>query len=140
MDVLELTDGGQPPERIAERAAAFFAAAERSLELAFYDIRLPGPVGDTVADALRAAVERGVEVRLLHNVDSGRPAAIHPPPETRPDILGELPIEMRAVPGVPDLMHHKYVVRDRSAVWTGSANWTLDSWTRQENVLFSVDS
>jgi phosphatidylserine/phosphatidylglycerophosphate/cardiolipin synthase-like enzyme len=24
-------------------------------------------------------------------------------------------------------------------VWTGSTNWTLDSWTRQENVLCTVD-
>jgi phosphatidylserine/phosphatidylglycerophosphate/cardiolipin synthase-like enzyme len=24
-------------------------------------------------------------------------------------------------------------------VWTGSANWTLDSWTRQENVLATLD-
>jgi phosphatidylserine/phosphatidylglycerophosphate/cardiolipin synthase-like enzyme len=37
-------------------------------------------------------------------------------------------------------MHHKYVVRDLSAVWTGSTNWTLDSWTREENVLVTVDS
>jgi phosphatidylserine/phosphatidylglycerophosphate/cardiolipin synthase-like enzyme len=25
-------------------------------------------------------------------------------------------------------------------VWTGSTNWTLDSWTREENVLVTVDS
>jgi len=37
-------------------------------------------------------------------------------------------------------MHHKYVVRDGAAVWTGSANWTVDSWTRQENVLVDVAS
>ena len=37
-------------------------------------------------------------------------------------------------------MHHKYAVRDGEAVWTGSANWTTDSWTRQENVLLSVES
>ena len=36
-------------------------------------------------------------------------------------------------------MHHKYVVRDREAVWTGSANWTIDSWSRQENVLAIVE-
>jgi phosphatidylserine/phosphatidylglycerophosphate/cardiolipin synthase-like enzyme len=36
-------------------------------------------------------------------------------------------------------MHHKYVVRDGEAVWTGSANWTIDSWTRQENVLAIVE-
>ena len=32
-------------------------------------------------------------------------------------------------------MHHKYVVRDGEAVWTGSTNWTTDSWTLQENMV-----
>ena len=49
-------------------------------------------------------------------------------------------MEDRAVPGIPDLMHHKYVVRDGEAVWTGSANWTVDSWTRQENVCLAIES
>jgi hypothetical protein len=31
-------------------------------------------------------------------------------------------------------------VRDLTAVWTGSTNWTLDSWTREENVLVTVES
>ena len=37
-------------------------------------------------------------------------------------------------------MHHKYVVRDAASVWTGSTNWTGDSWTREENVIVTVDS
>jgi phosphatidylserine/phosphatidylglycerophosphate/cardiolipin synthase-like enzyme len=37
-------------------------------------------------------------------------------------------------------MHHKFAVRDREAVWTGSTNWTDDSWTRQENVIATVQS
>jgi phosphatidylserine/phosphatidylglycerophosphate/cardiolipin synthase-like enzyme len=37
-------------------------------------------------------------------------------------------------------MHHKYVVRDGNAVWTGSTNWTDDSWTRQENVIVRIGS
>ena len=37
-------------------------------------------------------------------------------------------------------MHHKYVVRDRDAVWAGSTNWTDDSWTREENVIVIVPS
>jgi phosphatidylserine/phosphatidylglycerophosphate/cardiolipin synthase-like enzyme len=37
-------------------------------------------------------------------------------------------------------MHHKYVIRDGSSVWTGSTNWTADSWTREENVVVTVDS
>jgi phosphatidylserine/phosphatidylglycerophosphate/cardiolipin synthase-like enzyme len=37
-------------------------------------------------------------------------------------------------------MHHKYVVRDGEVVWTGSTNWTSDSWTREENVILVVES
>jgi phosphatidylserine/phosphatidylglycerophosphate/cardiolipin synthase-like enzyme len=37
-------------------------------------------------------------------------------------------------------MHHKYVVRDGEDVWTGSTNWTDDSWSREENVIAVVHS
>ena len=37
-------------------------------------------------------------------------------------------------------MHHKYVIRDRAAVWTGSTNWTDDAWSRQENALIVIPS
>jgi phosphatidylserine/phosphatidylglycerophosphate/cardiolipin synthase-like enzyme len=32
------------------------------------------------------------------------------------------------------------VVRDGGALWTGSTNWTSDSWTREENVILVVES
>ena len=140
MEVHELTDGGQTAEQVAGWIADFLRPARRSLELALYDLRLPGAVGDELADELRAAAGRGVEIRLLYNIDSARPPAIQPPPSTRPELLAELPIDARPVPGIPDLMHHKYVVRDGAAVLSGSTNWTIDSWTRQENVLVSIDS
>src|SRR5262249_13598133 len=63
-----------------------------------------------------------------------------PPPRTDPSLLDGLGIPAVGLPGVPDLMHHKYVVRDRADVWTGSTNWTDDSWSREENVLCSVAS
>jgi phosphatidylserine/phosphatidylglycerophosphate/cardiolipin synthase-like enzyme len=140
VEVYELTDGGQTAEQVAAHVVEFMAPARRSLELALYDLRLPGAPGDAVAGALRQASARGARVRLIYNVDTARPPAIEPPPATRPDLLELLPIESRPVPGVPDLMHHKYVIRDGEAVWTGSANWTTDSWTRQENVLLSIPS
>jgi phosphatidylserine/phosphatidylglycerophosphate/cardiolipin synthase-like enzyme len=140
IEILTLTDGGQQADEIARRAAAFLHPAKSTLELALYDVRLPDPTGSIVADELRAASERHVITRLVYNVDSGRPSELHPPPQTRPDILAELPIEARPVPGIPDLMHHKYAIRDSEAVWTGSANWTVDSWSRQENVLAIVES
>jgi phosphatidylserine/phosphatidylglycerophosphate/cardiolipin synthase-like enzyme len=140
IEVLTLTDGGQSAEDVARRVASFLHPAKSTLELALYDVRLPDPTGSIVADELRAASSRGVVTRLLYNVDSGRPSEIHPPPRTRPEILAELPIEARPVPGVPDLMHHKYAIRDGEAVWAGSANWTIDSWTRQENVLAIIEN
>jgi phosphatidylserine/phosphatidylglycerophosphate/cardiolipin synthase-like enzyme len=139
IDVITLTDGGQSADQIARRLADYLRPGKYTLELALYDVRLPDPTGSIVAEQLRQAEARGVSVRLLYNVDSGRPSELHPPPRTRPEILSELPIDARPVPGVPDLMHHKYAIRDDQAVWTGSANWTVDSWTRQENVLAIVE-
>jgi phosphatidylserine/phosphatidylglycerophosphate/cardiolipin synthase-like enzyme len=140
IETFTLTEGGQSAEDVAGSVVEFLRPAQRTLELALYDVRLPDPVGSAIADELRAAHDRGVEVRLVYNFESERPPAIHPPPRTRPEILDELPIATRAVPGIPDLMHHKYVVRDSSAVWTGSANWTVDSWTRQENAIAIVQN
>src|SRR3954451_2592382 len=140
MDATTLTDGGQRAEYVAERLIAFVAAARRSLDLALYDVRLPGAVGDAVADAIRAAAARGVQVRIAFNEAHPGRAEDSPPPRTQPTILETLGVPLRAIPGEPDLMHHKYVVRDAGAVWTGSTNWALDSWTREENVLVSVES
>ena len=79
-------------------------------------------------------------MRLLYNVAHPGPIPVPPPPETAPEAIEALPIATRGIAGVPDLMHHKFVVRDGDAVWTGSTNWTDDSWSRQENVIVTVDS
>jgi phosphatidylserine/phosphatidylglycerophosphate/cardiolipin synthase-like enzyme len=135
-----LTDGGQPAEDTARALAAFLAAAERTLEIAIYDVHLPPPLDDIVHGALADAAGRGVAVRLAYNVDHAKRAPVPPPPQTRPEVVEALPVATAAIPGVPDLMHHKYVVRDGASVWTGSTNWTADSWTREENVIVTVDS
>jgi phosphatidylserine/phosphatidylglycerophosphate/cardiolipin synthase-like enzyme len=135
IDVRTLSPGAQSALDVAGQAADFFGQAGRSLDLALYDVRLPGEPGDVVAGALREAAGRGVAVRLLYNIDYERPIAVPPPPRTKPELLEALPVPTRGVPGIPDLMHHKYVVRDGESVWTGSTNWTEDSWTLQENVI-----
>ena len=138
LELHELTDGGQQAEDIARRIVDFVEAARSSLEFALYDVRLPGEIGDNVADAIRAAQSRGVKVRLVYNEDHRNPIPVPPPPSTEPEVLETLGVPMKPVPGYRDLMHHKYVVRDRHDVWTGSMNWTIDSWTRQENVIALV--
>jgi phosphatidylserine/phosphatidylglycerophosphate/cardiolipin synthase-like enzyme len=121
--------------------ADFVAPARETLELALYDLRLHDDTADIVRDALVGAHERGVHVRLVYNLDEEveRPP-VPPPPKTEPALVESLPFETAAVPGWPDLMHHKYVVRDRDAVWSGSTNWTDDSWSREENVIVVVES
>jgi phosphatidylserine/phosphatidylglycerophosphate/cardiolipin synthase-like enzyme len=101
-------------------------------------VRFETDSGALVLAALLAAHQRGVRIRLLYNVDHPGPIAVPPPPEMLPVALEALPIETQPVPGIPDLMHHKFVVRDERDLWTGSTNWTDDSWSRQENVIVRV--
>jgi phosphatidylserine/phosphatidylglycerophosphate/cardiolipin synthase-like enzyme len=141
VDVRTLTDGGQPADDTANALAAFVGAAEKTLEVAIYDINLPDPTGAIVRNAFTAAHERGVAVRLAYNADYRvEKPLVPPPPTTVPAFIEAFPFATQAIPGIPDLMHHKYVVRDGAAVWTGSTNWTIDSWTREENILITVES
>jgi phosphatidylserine/phosphatidylglycerophosphate/cardiolipin synthase-like enzyme len=135
-----LTDGGQRPADVARGIAGFLSQARESLDLALYDVRFETDAGALVLAALLGASQRGVAVRLLYNVAHPGPIPVPPPPETAPDAIEALPVATRGIAGIPDLMHHKFVVRDGTAVWTGSANWTDDSWSRQENVIVTVGS
>jgi phosphatidylserine/phosphatidylglycerophosphate/cardiolipin synthase-like enzyme len=141
-----LSDGGQTAAEVAGWLVRFVEPAQHSLDLALYDLRLSAPVAAVVGDAFRAAAARGVAVRVIYNVDHpalhadvARPP-IPPPPAADPGLADDLGGPARPVPGVPDLMHHKYVVRDGAAVWTGSTNWTDDSWQREENIVVTVES
>ena len=80
-----------------------------------------------------------MRVRIAYNADHDE-RIFPPPPRTAPELLEAQPYATKGVPGIPDLMHHKYVVRDGDAVWTGSTNWTTDSWTLQENLIVTTSS
>lgn len=108
--------------------------------MAIYDLAPSGPAADTLLSAFRAASDRGVRSRLIFNEEPPRRSKPLPPPGFVDwEWLKALGVPFQPIPGEPDLMHHKYVVRDagtpQAAVWTGSANWTSDSWTREENVI-----
>jgi len=140
IEIRTLTDGGQQPTEIAAAVAAFVDGAERSLELAQYDFNLGAETAAIVGDAIRRAAARGVRVRFVYNVSHANPIPVPPPPEPDVQLIATLPVEEQAIAGIPDLMHHKFVIRDGSSVWTGSVNWTDDSFSRQENVLAIVHS
>ena len=140
VEVRTLTDGGQPADDTAHALAEFIAAAKSTLEIAVYDLHLPPDLVAIVGGELVAAQKRGVAVRLAYNLDHAKDVPVPAPPSTDPDAIEAQPYPTAAIPGVPDLMHNKYVVRDAASVWTGSTNWTADSWTREENVIVTVDS
>ena len=137
---LFLSDGRQREEDVASLIAGFIAPAQSTLEIAIYDLRLAGPPAEIVCKAIQDAHARGVQVRLVINQDHPAKEPDPPPPAVDWDLLHRLGVPFRPISGVPDLMHHKYVVRDGGAVLSGSANWTNDSWSREENVIFTTAS
>ena len=50
--------------------------AERTLDIAIYDVNLNDDTEAIVLGTLRAAAERGVRVRLLYNLDRRPPGAV----------------------------------------------------------------
>jgi phosphatidylserine/phosphatidylglycerophosphate/cardiolipin synthase-like enzyme len=140
IEVRTLTDGGQRADEVARGLAEFLGQARRSLDIAIYDIALAPQTATPVVDAVRSAVARGVAIRLVYDQAHGMPIPVPPPPKTDEQLIERLGVAVRPVPGVPDLMHHKYVVRDGDTVWSGSTNWTDDAWTREENVILTVAS
>ena len=153
IDIEFLTDGGQPAEQTAQRLLAFLAGASRTLDIAVYDAHFDDDTGTRLVAALNDAEARGVRVRAVYNDLHRHPtndaiaptpgiAAPHTPPPEGPSLLKLLAeaVPAEPIPGIPDLMHHKYVVRDGDTVWTGSTNWTGDAWTRMENLLVVVAS
>jgi phosphatidylserine/phosphatidylglycerophosphate/cardiolipin synthase-like enzyme len=140
IEIRTLTDGGQRPVEVAHWVAAFMDAAERTLDLAQYDFNLGEETAAIVGDAIRRAADRGVRLRFAFNVDYANPIPVPPPPEPDARLIAALPVEGKPIAGIPDLMHHKFVIRDSASVFTGSMNWTDDSWSRQENVIAIVHS
>jgi phosphatidylserine/phosphatidylglycerophosphate/cardiolipin synthase-like enzyme len=140
MTVTTLTDGGQEPATIAQALHDFLNAAHTSLDIALYDFALGPGLEELVVDTIEAAGARGVAVRIVYNTDFRAPIPVPPPPKLAPEDIERLSVPTKAIAGIPDLMHHKYVVRDAGSVWTGSTNWTDDSWTREENVIAVLDS
>jgi phosphatidylserine/phosphatidylglycerophosphate/cardiolipin synthase-like enzyme len=160
IDVLllrDITHGGDQGQAnaVAARFADFVEQSKYSLDLAIYDFRLSPALAGPVVEKLTAAATRGVRVRLAY--DAGKPPEANQAAFTA---LGADPAPVGTAQWVKDhftgtdvwikpitapsgqLMHSKYIVRDvghrHAAVWTGSANWTDDAWSRQENNLLTV--
>ncbi len=137
LELVFLHPGAQSADDVFAQLVGFLDAAERSLDVAVYDAYLGNGRAVRLIAALDAAELRGVRVRAVYNEDDNDRRRRSTTPSSGPSLLPQLreAVPAKAINGVPDLMHHKYVVRDRTSLWTGSTNWTDDSWTAQENVI-----
>jgi len=109
-------------------------AATQSIDFCFFSLTL-----DEVADALIAAHDRGVTVRVIHEYDNGDSAI---------QSLALAGIEVRNDGENESYMHNKFAVFDagnddetNDYVWTGSWNATLSGTTlNAENVVVVQDA
>src|SRR5215831_8197780 len=153
----------QVPERIAQansvasRIARFIGQAQATLDIAIYDFRLNGEPASIISEAIRDRVKAGVTVRILFDATNNREQHLSPAeapvlleadmkPPGMENFVGSFAdvASLKAITGYRVLMHNKYIVRDalspNAAVFTGSANYTNDSWGLQENNLIFVGS
>jgi len=151
------------PERIAQikdvasLIAGFISEAKSTLDIAIYDFRLHDEAATIVGDALRLQAQKGVRTRIVydHATDPGTdeaPAAVPSHIEADQKPLGTDSFvraladaaQVKGVTGYRVLMHNKYILRDAdsadAAVFTGSSNYTNDSWGLQDNNLLCLRS
>lgn len=142
-----LAEHEQTAKAIAESFAEFVHGAQKSLDLAVYDMRLSPEVARIVVMALAERAQAGVRIRIAYDADKPEmpdPMNGFDPAESGTGMFVQsLGYPWRRIGG-RKLMHHKYVIRDAghadAVVWTGSTNFTDDSWTLEENNILTLRS
>ena len=113
-----------------EKLTAFIKTAQVSVDMASYQLDLPN-----VVQALVDAKKRGVTVRLATDIST-----LQDPKEN----AQYKELEQAGIPivgGNPNaIMHNKFVVVDRSAVWLGSWNFTENDTYRYNNDAVLIQS
>jgi len=118
----DVTTGG-----IDDRLVELINSADTSIVAAMFELDL-----QNVADALIAAHERGVDVRVVYDDE-----------HTEDDPQMEEIIDA-GIPATPDersaFMHNKFFVIDGETVWTGSMNITVNGVYHNNNNVIVIQS
>jgi phosphatidylserine/phosphatidylglycerophosphate/cardiolipin synthase-like enzyme len=141
--VFFLAQGEQTAADVMSRLITFISQAKRSLDFAVYDMRLSDPLKAQLLTALRDREQAGVVIRICFDGDKpltpNLAAGQDPAPPGSSAFIESLGYPGRRIAGMK-LMHHKFIVRDEAAVWTGSLNLTDDSFTLMENNVVEINS
>lgn len=129
------------PDDLEAPIIDFIAAAQSELLVSVQELD-----HRPIAEALIAARRRGVFVRMIMEQDYLRETS---PPQT--DSLGTQEVNRELLTRVlragvdakadynPDIFHQKFIIRDRTAVLTGSTNFTTTGVTKNLNHLAIID-
>jgi phosphatidylserine/phosphatidylglycerophosphate/cardiolipin synthase-like enzyme len=138
-----LVQDEQTAETVMSRLINFINGAKRSLDFAFYDMRLSDSLKNEFSAALKERAAAGVKIRICFDGDKplkpNLAAGQDPAPPGTSLFVQSLGFPWRRIAGMK-LMHHKFIIRDGKSVWTGSLNLTDDSFTLMENNVVEVDS
>ena len=152
-----------PPERtaqirdVANRIARFISEAKSTIDIAIYDFRLHDEAATILADGLRSQARKGVRIRIAYDNATDRNGDIVPTAAPSQLESDQKPIgadsfvrsfvdiaQVKGITGYRVLMHNKYILCDidssDAAVFTGSSNFTNDSWGLQDNNLLCLRS
>ena len=111
---------------IDEILVAAIDQAQAAVDLAMYDLNLW-----SLRDALIAAHQRGVTVRMVTESDNLDEPEMEQLREAGIEVLGDRR---------EGLMHNKFVIIDRWEVWSGSTNMTTGGVYRNDNNLVRIRS
>ena len=152
-----------PPERaaqirdVANKIAQFVGEAKSTIDIAIYDFRLHDEAATIVTDGLRSQARKGVRIRIAYDNATNPGAEAIPTAAPSQLEFDQRPIgadsfvrsfadvaQVKGITGYRVLMHNKYIVRDvnsaDAAVFTGSSNYTNNSWGLQDNNLVCLRS
>ncbi len=127
-------DGGSDREDYAngldEALAAAIDLSTATLDIAAFELN-----SDALRDAIAAAHERGVRVRIVTDDDHG----LHDEGDThlRDLLAAGVPLRDDSRSG---LMHNKFAIIDQRTVWTGSWNYTVNGSYRNNNNVLALES
>ncbi len=143
LSVFFLSQDEQPAGAVMARLTQFITAATQTLEFALYDMRLSEPLRQQLVSALQQRAAAGVKIRICYDGDKpfvpNLAAGQDPAPAGTGAFVHSLGYPSRRIAGMK-LMHNKFIVRDRRAVWTGSLNLTDNAFTLMENNVVQVES
>ena len=112
---------------LEKRLVDKLGTATARVDAALYDLDAA-----PVADALVAAHNRGVQVRIVTEADNVSDSEV--------ERLQEVGIPVTDDGDNEALMHHKFIVIDERYVWTGSYNTTYNGAYRNNNNVILIDS